>query len=43
MPLDEKNYQRLKFDWPAERVLRITISRPERLNALDKIGHREIT
>ncbi|MDO9459045.1 MAG: enoyl-CoA hydratase/isomerase family protein, partial [Alphaproteobacteria bacterium] len=43
MPLDEKKYQRLKFDWPAERVLRITISRPERLNALDKIGHREIT
>ena len=43
MPLDEKKYERLKFDWPAERVLRITISRPERLNALDKIGHREIT
>lgn len=43
MPLDTEKYQRLKFDWPAERVLRITISRPERLNALDEIGHREIS
>ena len=43
MPLDTEKYQRLKFDWPAERVLRITISRPERLNALDEIGHRVIS
>lgn len=43
MPLDTEKYERLKFDWPAERVLRITISRPERLNALDDIGHREIS
>lgn len=35
-------YERLAFDRPAPRVLRITIDRPERLNALDKIGHAEI-
>ncbi len=38
-----QDYQRLRFDWPAERVLRITIDRPERLNALDETGHRELT
>ena len=37
------HYQRLKFDMPLERVLRMTISRPERLNALDRLGHTEIT
>ncbi|HBO3954685.1 enoyl-CoA hydratase/isomerase family protein [Pseudomonas aeruginosa] len=36
------DYQRLTFDRPAPRVLRITINRPERLNALDAIGHAEI-
>ncbi len=43
MTLREDAYTRLKFDWPAERVLRITFSRPDRLNALDEAGHREIT
>ena len=38
-----QNYQRLKFDYPGERILRITISRPEKYNALDAIGHRELT
>lgn len=38
-----ENYQRLAFDYPAPRVLRITFNRPERYNALDAIGHREIT
>jgi len=38
-----QNYQRLAFDHPAPRVLRITFNRPERYNALDAIGHREIT
>ncbi len=38
-----QNYQRLRFDYPAPRILRITIHRPERLNALDAIGHRELT
>jgi enoyl-CoA hydratase len=38
-----ENYQRLAFDRPAPRVLRITFNRPERYNALDAIGHKEIT
>ncbi len=37
------NYQRLAFDRPADRILRITFNRPERYNALDAIGHKEIT
>ena len=37
------NYQRLAFDRPAPRVLRITFNRPERYNALDAVGHKEIT
>ena len=36
-------YQRLTFDYPQERVLRVTFNRPERYNALDAIGHKEIT
>ena len=36
-------YQRLAFDYPGRRILRITFNRPERYNALDAIGHREIT
>jgi len=35
-------YKRLKFDWPAERILRITFDRPERLNAVDILGHTEL-
>jgi len=38
-----ENYQRLSFDYPSARVLRITFNRPERYNALDAVGHREIT
>ena len=38
-----QGYERLKFDYPAERILRIRISRPERYNALDITGHRELT
>ncbi len=38
-----QGYKRLKFDYPGERILRITICRPERFNALDAIGHRELT
>jgi enoyl-CoA hydratase len=38
-----QGYERLTFDHPADRVLRITFNRPERYNALDAIGHREIT
>ena len=36
-------YERLAFDYPQERVLRVTFNRPERYNALDSIGHKEIT
>jgi enoyl-CoA hydratase len=36
-------YERLSFDYPQERVLRVTFNRPERYNALDAIGHKEIT
>ena len=36
-------YQRLEFDYPEPRILRISFNRPERYNALDAIGHTEIT
>lgn len=36
-------YERLSFDYPMPRVLRVTFDRPERYNALDAIGHKEIT
>ena len=42
-PAPYQGYERLSFDYPEERVLRITIDRPERYNALDATGHREIT
>lgn len=35
-------YSRLKFDRPHPRVLRITMSRPDRLNAADAVMHREL-
>ncbi len=38
-----EGYQRLRFDYPEERILRITIHRPEKYNALDRVGHRELT
>lgn len=37
------HYERLRFDRPADNVLRVTLDRPERMNALDAQGHREIT
>jgi len=36
-------YERLSFDYPMPRVLRVTFDRPERYNALDAVGHKEIT
>ena len=36
-------YQALKLDSPADRILRITLDKPETLNSLDKDGHRELT
>ena len=35
-------YERLKIDWAADGVLRVTLSAPGRLNAVDAIGHREL-
>jgi enoyl-CoA hydratase len=36
------SYERLKIDRAAEGVLRVTISAPGRLNAVDATGHREL-
>jgi enoyl-CoA hydratase len=36
------SYKHLLFDRPASGVLRVTINRPDRLNALDHDGHREL-
>lgn len=35
-------YRRLKFDWPGERILRITMDNPGRLNAADDVMHAEL-
>jgi len=35
-------YERLKFDWPAERILRITLDTPGKLNAVDTTMHDEL-
>ena len=35
-------YQRLKLDWPKERILRITMDNPRRLNAADAVMHHEL-
>lgn len=36
------DYQRLKFDWPEERILRITMENPGRLNSADAVMHGEL-
>ncbi|MEZ0168832.1 enoyl-CoA hydratase/isomerase family protein [Microvirga sp. TS319] len=36
------SYRRLKFDWPEDRVLRITMENPGRLNSADEIMHGEL-
>src|SRR5262245_29025145 len=36
------SYERLKADWAAPRVLRLTISSPAKLNAVDLAGHHEL-
>jgi enoyl-CoA hydratase len=38
----QQRYKRLAFDRPHPRVLRVTMNRPERLNATDEIMHREL-
>jgi enoyl-CoA hydratase len=40
--VDYGSYERLKIDWAREGVLRVTISAPGRLNAVDATGHREL-
>jgi enoyl-CoA hydratase len=42
MPNAYDEFQTLAFDWPSDGVLRIRLNRPERRNALDARGHREL-
>ena len=35
-------YRRLKLDWPKERILRITMDSPRRMNAADAVMHHEL-
>lgn len=35
-------YQNILFDRPAPNVLRLTLNKPDALNALDAVGHREL-
>ncbi|QFG26601.1 enoyl-CoA hydratase/isomerase family protein [Actinomadura sp. WMMB 499] len=35
-------YERLRIDWAAPGVLRVTLSTPGRLNAVDTVGHGEL-
>lgn len=35
-------YKRLAFDYPHPRVLRITMNRPDRMNAADEVMHAEL-
>lgn len=37
------SFKYLKFDRPAERVMRITLDRPEKMNSLDWEAHGELT
>ena len=36
-------YDKLKFDYPAERVLRVTFDRPETFNSVDAETHTQMT
>ncbi|MFC4352040.1 enoyl-CoA hydratase/isomerase family protein [Fodinicurvata halophila] len=36
------SYRKLKFDWPGERILRVTMDNPGRLNAADAVMHGEL-
>ena len=36
-------YDKLKFDYPADRVLRITFDRPESFNSVDAETHTQMT
>ncbi|MCW5704765.1 MAG: enoyl-CoA hydratase/isomerase family protein, partial [Bradyrhizobium sp.] len=36
-------YTKLKFDYPAERILRLTFDRPETYNSVDAETHTQLT
>jgi enoyl-CoA hydratase len=36
------HYQALKFNRPEDGILEVILSAPEKLNALDSTGHREL-
>ncbi len=36
------SYEKLAFDWPADRVLRVTMENPGRMNAADAVMHGEL-
>ena len=38
----QKRYQRLLFDRPHPKVLRVTMNRPDKYNATDSIMHTEL-
>ena len=38
----QNRYQRLLFDRPHPKVLRVTMNRPEKYNATDAVMHREL-
>lgn len=40
--MDYERYRRLVVRRPADRVLEVTMTRPERLNAADAVMHREL-
>lgn len=35
-------YERLKFDWPEDRILRVTMDNPGKLNSADAVMHGEL-
>jgi len=37
------NYSRLKIDYPSDRVLRVTLDRPETYNSVDAQTHTQLT
>ena len=36
-------YTKFEFDYPAQRVLRVTFNNPKTYNSLDAVGHKEFT
>ncbi len=40
---DYAKFSTFEVDWPAERVLRLTLNNPATMNSLDQTGHRHMT